>query len=48
VGNHQLSAELLVAIANVFETLVGGFVGGIVVDGGFEKGGGEREGFKAS
>jgi hypothetical protein len=47
VGDHQLCGELVVALADGFEGLVGGGMGGIV-SGRIEEGGGEREGFEAN
>ena len=46
IAHHQLSTELVVALADGFEALTGGGVGGIG-GGGIEEGGGEGEGFEA-
>jgi hypothetical protein len=46
VAHHQLGAELVVALADGFEALAIGFLGGIG-GGGIEEGGGEGEGFEA-
>jgi len=46
VAHHQLGAELVVALADGFEALAGGVVGGFA-GGGIEESGGEGEGFEA-
>ena len=45
VAHHQLGAELVVALADGFEALAGGFLGGIA-SGGIEVGSREREGLE--